>query len=95
MTTAADTTARDRALVHQAAARLVPAHSENPNKNRAWYVLVGTNLYYVCDIVEAAFGLTARDVDKDRKMLDQLGFPVFALGYGPLMTKGHPAHWGE
>ncbi|MFF8415045.1 hypothetical protein [Streptomyces omiyaensis] len=93
MTLADDTTARDRALVHQAAARLVPAHSESPNKNRAWYVLVGTNLYYVCDVVAEAFGTTARNVDKDRKTLDALNFPVFALGYGTLMTKGHPAHW--
>ncbi len=93
MTPTDDATARDRALVHQAAARLVPAHSENPHKNRAWYVLVGTSLSYVCDVVEEAFGTTARNVDKDRKTLDALDFPVFALGYGALMTKGHPAHW--
>ncbi|MEV6201358.1 hypothetical protein AB0M64_15425 [Streptomyces sp. NPDC051771] len=76
MTSVDDATARDRALVHQAAARLVPAHSESPHKNRAWYVPAGTGLYRICEVVEEAFGTTARDVDKERKTLDALGFPV-------------------
>lgn len=76
MTPIDDAIARDRVLVHQAAARLVPAHSESPHKNHAWYVLAGTGLYRVCAVVEEAFGTTARDVDEERKTPDALGFPV-------------------
>ncbi|WP_228974614.1 hypothetical protein [Streptomyces sp. DH12] len=93
MSTATDSARpTDHARVREAAARLVPAHSEYPNPNRAWYALVGTNLYYVRDLLREAFGGTPPDVETCRRRLDELGFPVFALGYGELLTDGHPAH---
>ncbi|MEU6314806.1 hypothetical protein [Streptomyces sp. NPDC047014] len=81
-----------RALVQQAAAQLRPAHSEEFDQHRAWYVLVGTGLYYVREILAKATGRPAPDAARSRRILDELGFPVLALGYGDLLDNGHPAH---
>ncbi|MFE6840133.1 hypothetical protein ACFVFI_35565 [Streptomyces sp. NPDC057705] len=93
MTTVDDPTPSvDRAQVHRAAARIAPAHSDFMDQHRAWYALVGTNLYYVRELLAQATEQPAPDVVTSRKILDALGFPVFALGYRDLLDNGHPAH---
>ncbi|MFG2576381.1 hypothetical protein [Streptomyces sp. NPDC048481] len=81
-------------MVHTAAARLTPADSADLHPNRSWYALVGTHLYYVVDVVEEATGAGGVKVKPARLVLADLGFPVFALGWSALLTKGHPGHTG-
>ncbi|WP_327389022.1 hypothetical protein [Streptomyces sp. NBC_01207] len=57
MTTIDDPTLSvDRAQVRRAAARIAPAHSDFMDQHRAWYALVGTNLYYVRELLAQATG---------------------------------------
>ncbi|MEV5898386.1 hypothetical protein [Streptomyces sp. NPDC052127] len=80
--------------VRAAATRLTPADSADPHPTRSWYALVGTHLYYVVDLLEETPGpgnVTARTA---RMRLAELGFPVFALAWNTLLTKGHPGHTG-
>ncbi|MFJ3965191.1 hypothetical protein [Streptomyces sp. NPDC090036] len=81
-----------REQVQQAAARLVPAHSETFSKNQAWLALVGGGLHYVIDLLNAATGHRPSNAETARLALDALGFPVLCLAYGSLLADGHPAH---
>ncbi|MFF1542688.1 hypothetical protein [Streptomyces sp. NPDC058291] len=81
-------------MVRAAAARLAPADSADPHPNRSWYALVGTHLYYVVDLVAEAAGAGEVPVKAARLCLAELAFPVFALGWNTLLTKGHPGHTG-
>ncbi|NMO34802.1 hypothetical protein HG826_14690 [Streptomyces sp. GMY01] len=80
--------------VRAAAERLSSADSADPHPNRSWYALVGTHLYYVVDLVETATGAPRVDVRTARLRLAELGFPVFALAWNTLLTRGHPGHTG-
>ena len=80
--------------VRAATPYLTPADSDNPHPNRSWYALVGTHLYYVVDLVEAATGAEDVKVKTARLALAELGFPVFALAWNTLLTQGHPGHTG-
>ncbi|MGW5398026.1 hypothetical protein [Streptomyces sp. NPDC003952] len=81
-----------REQIQQAAARLVPVHSETFSKNQAWFALVGGGLHYVTDLLDAATGHRPSNVETARLTLDTLGFPVLCLAYGSLLADGHPAH---
>ncbi|WP_327254165.1 hypothetical protein [Streptomyces sp. NBC_01244] len=81
-----------REQIQQAAARLVPAHSETFSKNQAWFALIGGGLHYVTDLLDAATGHRPSTVETARLTLDRLGFPVLCLAYGSLLADGHPAH---
>lgn len=81
-----------REQIQQAAARLVPAHSETFSKNQAWFALVGAGLHYVTDLIDEATGHRPSNVQTARLTLDTLGFPVLCLAYGSLLADGHPAH---
>ncbi|GLV87096.1 hypothetical protein Slala03_67850 [Streptomyces lavendulae subsp. lavendulae] len=81
-----------REQIQQAAARLIPAHSETFSKNQAWFALVGGGLHYVTDLLDTATGHRPSNVETARVALDTLGFPVLCLAYGSLLTDGHPAH---
>ncbi|MEH0450289.1 hypothetical protein QA811_43950 [Streptomyces sp. B21-102] len=93
--TAGDATHRLTAdTVRVAATRLTPADSADSHPNRSWYALVGTHLYYVVDLVETATGADNVKAKTARLRLAELGFPVFALAWSTLLTKGHPGHTG-
>lgn len=76
--------------VQAASARLVPVHSEHM-PNNSWYVLVGTDLHTPVDLVNHASGSKLDDVEPARRILHDLGFPLFCLAWGKLL-KGHPEH---
>ncbi|MFF0425425.1 hypothetical protein [Streptomyces sp. NPDC004520] len=82
----------DRARVQAAASRMIPAHSETFSRHHVWFALVGTGLHYVVDLLDEAVGARPSTAETARLALTGLGFPVLALGYGDLLTKGHPAH---
>ncbi|MFH9403910.1 hypothetical protein ACH4JS_29745 [Streptomyces sp. NPDC017638] len=80
--------------VRAAAARLAPADSSDPHPNRTWYVLVGTHLYYVVDLVEEATGAEDVKVKTARLRLAELGFPGCTMAWNTLLAEGHPGHTG-
>ncbi|MDQ0835985.1 hypothetical protein QF032_007829 [Streptomyces achromogenes] len=46
------------------------------------------------DLVETVTGVGNVKAKTARLRLAELGFPVFALAWSTLLTKGHPGHTG-